>query len=122
MTDLLPCANRDGEGNLRPLRPGFKPQACLFPPRNRIISALSDAVVVIEAREASGTMITVDMALEQGRDVAVVPGRVTDPLSTGCNKLWKQGAVPVTSAEDIMYIGKSLGITNLHKHGSKKDL
>lgn len=81
-----------------------RPQACLFPPRNRIISALSDAVVVIEAREASGTMITVDMALEQGRDVAVVPGRVTDPLSTGCNKLWKQGAVPVTSAEDIMYL------------------
>lgn len=81
-----------------------KPVASLFPPRNRIISALSDLVLVIEAREVSGSMITVDMALEQGREVAVVPGRITDPLSTGCIKLCKQGAHPVTSAEDIMYI------------------
>ncbi len=79
-------------------------QARLFPPRNRIISALSDVLLVIEAREKSGTMITVDMALEQGKDVCVIPGRVTDPLSTGCIKLWKQGAVPVTQAEDVMYI------------------
>ena len=75
-----------------------------FPPRNRIISALSDVVLVIEAREKSGTMITVDMALEQGKDVAIIPGRVTDPLSTGCIRLWKQGAIPVTSAEDVMYL------------------
>ncbi|MBR4718832.1 MAG: DNA-processing protein DprA [Lachnospiraceae bacterium] len=81
-----------------------KPMASLFPPRNRIISALSDLVLVIEAREQSGSMITVDMALEQGREVAIVPGRITDPLSTGCMKLCKQGAYPVTSAEDIMYI------------------
>lgn len=81
-----------------------KPLPNLFPPRNRIISALADLVLVIEAREKSGTMITVDMALEQGRDVAVIPGRITDPLSTGCIKLWKQGAYPVTSAEDIMHI------------------
>ncbi len=79
-----------------------QPQPGLFPPRNRIISALSDAVLVVEAREKSGTMITVDMALEQGRDVAVIPGRIDDPLSTGCIKLWKQGAVPVTDVEDIM--------------------
>ncbi len=79
-----------------------QPKGNLFPARNRIISALSDIVVVIEARESSGTMITVDMALEQGRDVAVVPGRITDPLSTGCVALWKQGAVPVTGADDIL--------------------
>ncbi len=80
------------------------PKGCLFPARNRIISALSDLVVVVEARVRSGTTITVDMALEQGRDVAVVPGRVCDPLSQGCVSLLKQGAMPVGSAEDIMEI------------------
>ena len=59
---------------------------------------------VREARERSGTMITADMALDQGRDVAILPGRVSDPLSMGCLNLWKQGAYPVTCAEDIMYI------------------
>ncbi|MCR5508546.1 MAG: DNA-processing protein DprA [Lachnospiraceae bacterium] len=83
-----------------------EPRACFFPARNRIISALSDAVVVIEARKESGTMITVDMALEQGREVAIVPGRITDPLSTGCISLWKQGAVPVTCAEDVISLVK----------------
>ena len=63
-----------------------------FPPRNRIVSGLADAVVVIEAKARSGTLITVDMALEQGREVYVVPGRVTDRLSDGCNRLIKQGA------------------------------
>lgn len=81
-----------------------QPKANMFPARNRIISALSDLVLVVEAREKSGTMITVDMALEQGREVAILPGRISDPLSTGCLNLWKQGAYPVTCAEDIMYI------------------
>lgn len=63
-----------------------------FPPRNRIVSGLADVVVVIEARVKSGTLITVDMALEQGREVYVVPGRVTDRLSDGCNRLIRQGA------------------------------
>ncbi|MBQ7562914.1 MAG: DNA-processing protein DprA [Lachnospiraceae bacterium] len=81
-----------------------KPKACLFPARNRIISALCDLVVVIEAKERSGTSITVDMALEQGKDVAIVPGRIYDPLSTGCLSLWKQGAFPVCGVEDILAI------------------
>lgn len=81
---------------------GTEPYPMLFPPRNRIISALSDAVLVVEAREKSGTLITVDMALEQGREVYVVPGRCTDSLSCGCNKLLRQGASAVLCAEDII--------------------
>ena len=81
-----------------------QPSAKLFPPRNRIISGLADIVLIVESRDKSGTMITADMALEQGRDVAVIPGRITDPLSSGCNKLLKQGAAPVLCAEDIMYM------------------
>lgn len=72
-----------------------------FPPRNRIVSGLADAIVVVEARERSGTLITVDMALEQGRDVYVVPGRITERLSDGCNRLLSQGASIVLSPEDF---------------------
>lgn len=86
--------------------PGTKPLARLFPPRNRIISALSDAVIVVEAKERSGTQITVDMALEQGREVYAVPGRMTDRLSLGCNQLIKQGAIPLTSLEDLLIFAK----------------
>lgn len=87
--------------------PGTAAKANLFPPRNRIISALSDAVVVVEARKKSGTIITVDMALEQGKEVMVVPGRVGDGLSEGCNDLLRQGAPPVLETADIL---KTLGI------------
>lgn len=73
-----------------------------FPRRNRIISGLSDAVLVIEAKQRSGTIITVDAALSQGRDIFALPGRATDPLSVGCNELIKQGAYPVQCAEDIL--------------------
>ena len=82
--------------------PGTEPKAFLFPPRNRIISGLCDAVLVVEAREKSGTLITVDMALEQGRDVYALPGRATDPLSSGCNRLIRQGAGMVTTPEDFL--------------------
>ena len=82
--------------------PGTEPKAFLFPPRNRIISGLCDAVLVVEAREKSGTLITVDMALEQGRDVYALPGRATDPLSGGCNRLIRQGAGIVTTPEDFL--------------------
>lgn len=82
--------------------PGTQPLAALFPQRNRIISALADAVLVVEAREKSGTLITVDMALEQGREVYVIPGRCTDALSYGCNKLLRQGAIAAVTPEDII--------------------
>lgn len=82
--------------------PGTPPRAMNFPARNRIVSGLADAVVVVEARNRSGTLITVDMALEQGKEVFVVPGRVTDRLSDGCNKLIKQGAGILLSPEELL--------------------
>ncbi|MBO5336020.1 MAG: DNA-processing protein DprA [Lachnospiraceae bacterium] len=82
--------------------PGTLPKAQNFPPRNRIVSGLADAVVVIEARNKSGTLITVDMALEQGKEVYVVPGRITDRLSDGCNGLLKQGAGILLSPEEFL--------------------
>lgn len=82
--------------------PGTEPKPGNFPARNRIISGLSHAVVVVEAKEKSGTLITVDMALEQGREVYVVPGRATDALSAGCNRLMKQGADVLCSVEEFI--------------------
>ena len=72
--------------------PGTQPQGLYFVRRNRIISGLSDVVCVVEARKKSGTLITVDCALEQGKDVVAVPGKVTDITSRGCNELIVQGA------------------------------
>lgn len=81
---------------------GTPPRPMNFPARNRIVSGLADAVVVIEARNKSGTLITVDMALDQGREVFVVPGRITDGLSEGCNRLIKQGAGLLLSPEELL--------------------
>ena len=80
---------------------GTKPNKLNFPARNRIISGLSDSVVVVEARRKSGTLITVDFALEQGKDVYVVPGNITSVNSEGTNDLIKQGANILTCVEDI---------------------
>lgn len=80
---------------------GTKPDKMNFPARNRIISGLSKGIIVIEAKEKSGTLIIVDFALEQGRDVFVVPGNINSINSVGTNDLIKQGAKMVTSYEDI---------------------
>ena len=82
--------------------PGIEPRAALFPPRNRIISGMCDGVLVVEAKERSGTLITVDMALEQGREVYALPGRVTDVLSRGCNRLIRQGAEIIVSPQELL--------------------
>lgn len=82
--------------------PGTEAKPGNFPPRNRIVSGLSDVLIVVEARSKSGTLITVDMALEQGKDIYVVPGRITDRLSDGCNRLIKQGAEIFMSPEEFL--------------------
>ncbi len=89
-------------GVISELPPGTEPKASFFPMRNRIISGLADVVLVIEAREKSGTQITVDTALEQGREVLAVPGRVTDRRSDGCNLLISQGAGVALDVEDVL--------------------
>ncbi len=81
---------------------GAKPERYHFPERNRIISGLSDGVLVIEAKEKSGTLITVDFALDQGKDIYAVPGDITNENSFGTNNLIKEGATPVTIVDDII--------------------
>lgn len=81
---------------------GAQPLPYHFPMRNRIIAGLSDAILVIEARESSGTFITVDRGLEQGKDILAIPGRLGDSLSSGCNRLIQNGAKLVIRTEDII--------------------
>jgi DNA processing protein len=82
--------------------PGTPPDAWRFPARNRIISGLAKAVLVIEAGEKSGALITTDFALEQGRDVMATPGDILNNMSKGPNNLIKQGAIVITDVLDIV--------------------
>ena len=81
--------------------PGTPPKAGFFPMRNRIIAALSRAIVVVEAAERSGTLITVDQALEMGVEVFAVPGSIFEETSKGTNRLIKQGAVIIYDWKDL---------------------
>jgi DNA processing protein len=83
---------------------GWEPRARDFPRRNRLISGLSLGVVIMEAAQRSGSLITARMALEQGREVFAVPGSPLDPRAEGTNGLLKQGATPVTEAADIVSV------------------
>ncbi len=100
----IPAANG---GIISEQLPGTQPQPYFFPLRNRIISALADIVVIVEARQKSGSLITADFALEQGRDVYAVPGRYLDNLSVGCNRLIEQGAGIFVDMESFL---KNIGV------------
>lgn len=109
---IYPATNRDiGENILKSggaiiseYEPPTPARDFQFLERNRIVSGLSDAVIIIEAAKRSGTLATAAHALAQGRDVFVVPGNITSPLSAGCNALLKQGANPITCAEDVLEV------------------
>ncbi len=95
---------------------GFKATQYSFPQRNRLLAAYADAVLIIEAEEKSGTLITARLTLEYGRDVLVVPGPIYSDNSRGTNRLIKQGATPVLSSNDII---EALGF---EKHENKTNL
>lgn len=107
-----------GGGILSEFPPGTKPLPYHFPRRNRIISGLSDLVLVMEAKEKSGSLITADMALEQGKDVYALPGPVDSTLSQGCNQLIRQGAGILLSPEMLL---EELGISNRILHEKEKE-
>lgn len=92
---------KDG-GIISEYPPGTPPKTWAFPARNRLISAFSDAVLIVEAKEKSGSLITASFALEQGKSVYAVPGAVTDELSKGCNKLIFDGAGIAYSPEILL--------------------
>ncbi len=82
--------------------PGTKPLAEHFPARNRLISGIAKKTLVIEAKRRSGSLITAEMAMEQGRDVLALPGRITDPLSEGTNHLISMGAGIITGIDELL--------------------
>ncbi|OFI07713.1 hypothetical protein CLOACE_00610 [Clostridium acetireducens DSM 10703] len=107
---------------------GTKPLKRNFPMRNRIISGISDIVIVVEAGEKSGSLITADFALDQGKDVMSVPGSLFSSKSKGTNKLIKEGAYPVTSIKDIFellnyeYTDKSINKDNIEINSLEKKI
>ncbi len=101
--------------------PKTQPMARQFPARNRIISGMAKQVIVVEAREKSGSLITMDYALEQGKDIYAVPGRITDPLSAGCNRLLAQGAGIITSVEDFISNIEDIEVSELGMSFSGKE-
>lgn len=110
-------------GILSEYLPGTMPAPGRFPMRNRLISGFSDLVILVEAKEKSGSLITADFALEQGRDIYAVPGRLEDTLSRGCNRLISQGAGIVLSPEELLKdLGFSTPKEDFKKQNPKKVL
>lgn len=102
--DLADQIIQAGGAILSEYEPETSARSYQFLQRNRIVSGLSDAIIITEAAARSGTLNTAMHALEQGKEVFVVPGNITSPLSAGCNTLLKQGARPVTTASDILEV------------------
>lgn len=110
--DITPRTNRalgerildSGGAILSEYEPGVPPYATQFLARNRIVSGLADALIVIEAAGRSGTLSTAAHALGQGKHIFAVPGNINSPMSAGCNALIKQGAFPLTSADDVLEV------------------
>lgn len=96
------AGNKSYGGIISEYYPGDKALPYNFPQRNRIISGLCDILLVVEAGKKSGTFITVDHALEQGREIFAIPGRIGDTVSDGCNSLIKNGAMMATEPDDII--------------------
>ncbi|MCI8326251.1 MAG: DNA-protecting protein DprA [Lachnospiraceae bacterium] len=107
-------------GVLSELPPGTPPKPYFFPMRNRMISGLADIVIVVEAKRKSGSLITVDYALEQGKEIYAVPGRATDALSYGCNNLIHQGAGIVLSVEEFLEELEIVKIVRQKKHKNRE--
>jgi len=95
--------------------PGTPPYRWNFPKRNRIISGLSNGVLVVEAPEKSGALITARQAADQGRDVFVVPGNIDNPACAGSNQLLRWGAIPVSSGWDVLSEYEAQYSEKLHK-------
>ena len=100
--DIFEKLSVDYGGIVSEYYPGDKALPYNFPQRNRIISGLADILLVVEAGKKSGTFITVDHALEQGREIFAIPGRIGDTVSDGCNSLIKNGAGLAATPEDIL--------------------
>ena len=105
----------------------YAPGAKVYPKvsfleRNRIISGLSDIVVVVEAAERSGSLNTATHALEQGKEVFAVPGNITSPYSQGCNKLIQQGALPYTEPDDVLKLLFPEDFVKKHQKARKNGL
>ncbi len=107
----------NGGGLISEYSPGTRPVPGHFPQRNRIISGLSDCVLVMEARRRSGSLITADAGLEQGREIFALPGHVGDPLSEGCHNLIAAGAAILTDSSDVL----SFLLPNRLDSGNKGD-
>lgn len=100
--------------------PGTSAEKWHFPARNRIISGISNGVLVVEAPEKSGALITAGLALEQGRDVFAVPGNINTPSHAGSNALLQEGAIPVLSGWDVVREYESLYPDRVHKYEAKR--